>query len=304
MTLKTLYFFLVFNFIWYPSIQGQTAKNGFFKPSDTLNPGRKKGILISEAGVAGLSLIGLNQLWYSDFQRSSFRSINDGDEWMQVDKMGHVYSAYQITRLGAESLAWSGVDKREQLIFGTALSLGFLSTIEIFDGFSSEWGFSWYDFGANVLGSGLFIAQEIVWKEQRITPKFSFHRSDFARLNPSKLGDGFIEEFFKDYNGQTYWLSFNLRSFFKSETIPSWLNIAIGYGGEGMLTGIARDPDEIFVSQDRYVQYYLGLDLDLTRIKTESHLLKTVFSLFNTLKIPLPTLEFSRKKNLRFYLLY
>ena len=38
----------------------------------------------------------------------------------------------------------------------------------------------------------------------------------------------------KDYNGQTYWLSANLKSFFKKSNVPTWLNISVGYGAEGM----------------------------------------------------------------------
>lgn len=302
--MRALLLFLAFGFLISSPLPGQSSFEQFFNPSDTLNLKRKRAVMISEIGVAGLGLVGLNQLWYADFERSSFKSINDGDEWMQIDKLGHIYSAYHISRLGAESLAWSGTEKNQQLVYGSALSLGFLTTIEIFDGFSSEWGFSWYDFGSNLLGTALFATQEALWQEQRIVPKFSFYRSDYARLNPDKLGNGFLEEMFKDYNGQTYWLSFNLSSILKSEKIPDWLNLAFGYGGNGMLTGIPDDPEGIFLSQDRYVQYYLGLDLDLSRIKTRSHFLKTVFSLLNTLKIPLPTLEFSRKKNLRFHLFY
>ncbi|NNK71178.1 MAG: DUF2279 domain-containing protein [Flavobacteriaceae bacterium] len=260
--------------------------------------------MISEISAAGLGLVGLNQLWYSDFERSSFKTINDGDEWMKMDKLGHVFSAYQLTRLGAETMAWSGAEKKQQLIYGNALSLGFLTTVEVFDGFSEEWGFSWHDFSANLLGSGLYTAQQLLWEEERITIKFSFRRSDYAPQNPSKLGDGFTEELFKDYNGQTYWLSLNLRSFFKESGIPPWLNLAFGYGADGMLTGVPVDPEGIFINQDRYVQYYLGLDLDLTKIKTNSHVLKTVFSIFNTVKVPLPTLEFSRRKKRVFRLFY
>jgi hypothetical protein len=46
-----------------------------------------------------------------------------------------------------------------------------------------------------------------------------------------------LEQMLKDYNGQTYWLSVNLHSFYKGSKIPKWLNLAIGYGANGMLTG-------------------------------------------------------------------
>ena len=41
------------------------------------------------------------------------------------------------------------------------------------DGYSAEWGASSGDIIANALGTGLYISQELLWKEQRITPKFS-----------------------------------------------------------------------------------------------------------------------------------
>jgi hypothetical protein len=36
---------------------------------------------------------------------------------------------------------------------------------------------------------------------------------------------------------KTYWLSVNLHSFSKAQKIPKWLNLAIGYGADGMITG-------------------------------------------------------------------
>ena len=64
-------------------------------------------------------------------------------------------------------------------------------------------------------------------------PKFSFHTTKYASLRPNVLGSSLSEEIFKDYNGQTYWLSVNLHSFFKSSKLPKWLNLAAGYGADG-----------------------------------------------------------------------
>ena len=194
--------------------------------------------------------------------------------------------------------------KKSQIIYGTALSLGYLTSIEILDGFSKEWGFSWSDFAANSLGTGLFVGQELLWKEQRIALKYSFHQTYYASQRPDKLGDNLLEQVFKDYNGQTYWLSFNLKSFFKESKLPPWLNFAIGYGAEGMLTAVSEVNNGSIPTQNRYRQYYLSLDLDLSRIKTNSHLLKTLFSVFNLIKLPLPTLEINPTKGLTVHLLY
>jgi hypothetical protein len=104
----------------------------------------------------------------------------------------------------------------------------------------------------------------------------------------------------KDYNGQTYWLSLNPASFMKEGTrFPKWLNIAFGYGAEGMTGGDFNPPyvdaNGKQIEFDRYRQYYLSLDVDLTRIKTRSKFLRTFFNTIGFLKIPAPALEFSKK---------
>jgi hypothetical protein len=58
------------------------------------------------------------------------------------------------------------------------------------------------------------------------------------------------------------------------------------------------------VNQPKSRQFYLSLDLDLTKIETKSHFLKTFFSVFSVLKIPAPTLEYSANEGLRAYVLY
>lgn len=274
--------------------------NSFLKPSDTLNISRRNTVLITEASLATLTLVGLNQLWYADYPKSKFHTLNDNEEWLQMDKLGHVFSSYQLGRVGADVLNWSGVSKKNQLIYGATLGFGFLTVVEVFDGFSQEWGFSWGDMAANAAGTGLYVGQELLWKEQRVVLKYSFHRTQYAAQRPDKLGSGLTEEFLKDYNGQTYWLSFNMSSFFKDSKIPKWLNIALGYGADGMLTGTNTH----LSNYDRERQYYLSLDVDLTRIKTNSHVLKTLFSVFNTIKIPFPALEINEKNGVKLHAVY
>lgn len=284
------------------SLFSQSKFNRFLKPSDSLNILRRNTVVVSEAALASATLIALNQLWYADYPRSSFKTLNDSGEWLQMDKMGHVFSSYQLGRLGANTLNWAGVSKKNQLLYGSTLGFGFLTAIEVLDGFSEEWGFSWTDMAANAAGTGLHIGQELLWEEQRIVLKYSFHSTQYAKQRPDKLGNGFSEEFLKDYNGQTYWLSLNINSFLKTETIPNWLNIAFGYGAEGMLTG---DPnDSLFLNQIRTRQYYLSLDVDLTRIKTNSNLLKTIFDVFNVIKIPFPTIEMNSNGRIKGHYIY
>ncbi|MFV0573778.1 MAG: DUF2279 domain-containing protein [Xanthomarina gelatinilytica] len=282
----------------------QTKLDQFLKPSDTLNTTRRNAVVITEATMATLTLVGLNQLWYANYPKSKFHTLNDNNQWLQMDKLGHVFSAYQLGRLGANTLHWSGVSKQDQLIYGSTIGVAFLTVVEVFDGYSEEWGFSWGDMAANVTGAGLYLGQELLWKEQRFTIKYSFHRTDYAPQNPEVLGNGFSEEFLKDYNGQTYWLSLNLHAFFKESKIPSWLNVAFGYGAEGMILGSNTNDNDVVQEQNPYRQFYLSLDVDLTRIKTNSHVLRTIFDVFNVIKVPFPALEFNDKNGIKFHGIY
>ena len=290
--------FLIVLWISLPSFS-QSKLESFLTPADSLNSSRRNGIIITEASLGGLTLIGLNQLWYKDYPQSSFHTLNDNDEWFQMDKLGHMFTSYQLGRVGANVLNWSGVHERDQLIYGGTLGFAFLTTVEVFDGFSEEWGFSWGDMLANATGTGLYIGQELLWKEQRFTLKYSFHQTKYASQRPDKLGDGFLEELIKDYNGQTYWLSANMRSFFKDSKVPKWLNVAVGYGVDGLLTGKSEPDSDSFLDQNRTRQWYLSLDIDLTKIRTNSHLLKTLFDVFNTFKVPFPALEFTEKNGIK-----
>lgn len=297
--------FLLYLFFFHASLSLFAQHNNFFKPSDTLNTKRRNAVVISEAAIGGLTLLGLNQLWYADYERSKFHTIDDNNEWLQMDKFGHVFSSYQLGKFGAQTLRWSGVSQKDQLLYGATLGFSFLTAVEVLDGFSSEWGFSWGDFTANTAGAGLYISQELLWEEQRIVMKYSFHRTQYAAQRPDKLGNGLLEEALKDYNGQTYWLSANVHSFFKNSKTPKWLNVAVGYGGEGMLSGNeGLIVDNMLIKQNRQRQFYLSLDMDLIKIKTDSELLKSIFSVFNSIKVPFPTVEFNGKSGVKFHSVY
>lgn len=283
----------------------QNKSTSFLRPSDSLNLKRQNTVVIAEAVLATGTLIGLNQLWYADYPKSDFHFINDNSEWLQMDKAGHVFSSYHLGRFGAEMLQWSGATKKNQLLYGSGLGFAFLTAVEVMDGYSAEWGASVGDIIANASGTALYVSQELLWNEQRITPKFSFHNTQYATFRPAVLGSSFSEQILKDYNGQTYWLSVNLHSFAKSSKIPKWINVALGYGAEGMTTGNANDrPFDATYNPKRFRQLYLSLDVDLTKIKTKSPFLKTLFSVFNAVKIPSPTIELAHFNEIKYHLIY
>jgi hypothetical protein len=95
----------------FQSILVQNSFDSFLKPSDSSRLKRQNSVFITEAVLASGALIGLNQLWYADYPKSNFHFINDNSDWMQMDKVGHLYSSYHIGRFGAEALNWSKTSK-------------------------------------------------------------------------------------------------------------------------------------------------------------------------------------------------
>ena len=278
-------------------------KTPFFQQSDTLNKKRRTSVYITEAALGAATLIGLNEAWYAQYERSGFHSLNDNAQWMQMDKFGHAFSAYYIGKMGMDALAWAGETKKNQLIYGATLGFVFLTAIEVLDGFSEEWGFSTGDVMANAFGTGLLIGQELLWNEQRIQMKFSFQHTSYADNNPDKLGSTRLQQVLKDYNGQTYWFSVNLWSFSKESKIPKWLNVAVGYGANGLPEGsydYATLPAQPIES---YRQFFASIDVDLTKINTNSAFLKTVFNVFNFIKIPAPGIEYRSNGEFKFHFL-
>lgn len=270
------------------------------RQTDSLQVDKKRltrFIAISGAAYT-VTIIGLSELWYKDSERQSFRFFNDNAEWKQIDKLGHFYSGFYFSYGTSQALRWSNVQQRKADLIGAATGFLILAPIEVFDGFSKAYGASSGDLLANAAGSAFFLGQSLLWNEPRIYPRFSFHRTGYASLRPNTLGDNFASEFLKDYNGQTYWLSFDMDKFMK---FPKWLNIAVGYGANEMV--FARDSQNEEAGYSAYRQYYLALDLDLTGIRTRSKVLKTFFGLVSLLKFPAPTLELS-KNGLKFHPLY
>lgn len=255
-----------------------------------------------------VGMVGLYHAWYKDYPQSSFHSFNDAKEWQQMDKFGHMYSAYAISKASMEFWRWSGISRKKRIWLGGMSGAAYQTVIEVLDGFSAEWGWSWGDFAANIAGSGILVAQELAWDEQRIQMKWSFHRKRYPdpTLNARSdelFGKSNAERFLKDYNGQTYWLSVAPKAFFPKSKLPAWLQVSVGTGSEGLFGGYEnKDTDEdgniTFYRPDiqRRRQWYLAPDIDLSKIKTNKKGLKVALQILNILKFPAPSLEYSQGK--------
>jgi hypothetical protein len=276
--------------------------------------GKRLGLVLgAHTAIWTGTYIALNKAWYANYPGSSFHFFNDNNEWEQMDKMGHCWTAYSIGRISSQSWEWAGLSGKKAVIYGGLSALAYQSIIEIQDGFSAEWGFSWGDMGANLIGASAFVAQELGWKEQRIQIKLSYwpynYSSDLIARRNQLFGSSLPERILKDYNSQTYWFSANIHSFFPNSHLPAWLNIALGYSADGMLAGVVNkwtDKQGNIIDRTdipRIRRFLLSPDIDLSKIKTRSKILKTVFYAFNILKIPAPAIELDGRGNFKLHAL-
>lgn len=283
------------------------ARSGEYNEYNASEINQQRLLLVSSAHIAGYTgtLLVLNHMWYRDFPRSSFHFHDDLTDWKQMDKGGHITAGYHLSRLSYKSFRWAGLDNNKAAMWGTISGNLFLSTIEILDGFSEQWGASWSDLAANAIGSLSFYAQQVAWQEQRISWKYSYSQTGVEKYRPDLLGANLAENLIKDYNGLTFWLSFNINSFPpENSIIPEWLNIAVGYSGMGML-GSTSNPEYhngvLLPAYNRYRQFYLAPDIDLSRIPIRSNSLHQVLSVLNFLKFPAPALEYNAERGFVFH---
>jgi hypothetical protein len=286
------------------SVRGQD----FFKPAPQYDPARVKGTVIVESAIAVAVTIGLNYLWYKKFPHSRFHYFNDNGEWLQVDKVGHAATAYNIAAIQSDIFHWCGVNPTTSALIGTATALGFMTMIEILDGHSSKWGFSKGDMLANLAGCLLFQGQQWLWREQRISLKYSYHGTIYPQYYPAELGSNLPQKMLKDYNGQSYWLSFNIASFLPArDGFPTWLNMSAGYGAEGMI-GAFSNPSSIdgkpIPEFKRYRQFYLSFDTDLYRADGLTPLETTLLKINRTIRTPGPAVEWNEQDGVKFHIFY
>ena len=201
----------------------KAQNTNFFIPSPTVNNSRLIPLLAGEGAFYATSMVGLDLLWYKNYPHSSFHFFDDNKEWLQMDKFGHCMTAYTISRITAALYQWSGIKPLPAAAYGTSLGMAFQTNIEVFDGFSSQWGFSFGDMIANTTGASLFLSQASGWGDQRIMLKVSFHPSGYDEYNTGELGTNIWQQMLKDYNGQTYWVSVAVAAFLpKGYKIPGW----------------------------------------------------------------------------------
>lgn len=308
-------------------LSGQKEELEFWDVPDSLHKGRFLAAAGTGVVVYSAALISFNELWYKEYPRTSFHFFNDMKEWQQMDKAGHMFTTYFESDWVFHIARWTGMNRKSSIWTGALVATGLQATIEILDGFSSEWGFSPYDFAFNLAGAGFWAGQQAGWNEQRIRMKVSStHRTypgdpimgvpsgttTLTERTDDLFGENLLQSFLKDYNAQTIWMSFNVHAFLKNESrFPDWLNLAVGYGAENMFGGFENkweaDGNTFETSAQeypRYRQFILSPDIDLSRIKVKSKALKALLGMVNIFKFPAPALLFKGNGGVKWDWLY
>ena len=298
-----------------PGAAQASGLDRFLTPSDTFSKSRFWKSVGLSAGLYTAASVGLYQAWYRNYELGPFKLINDRQEWEHMDKLGHGYTAYHYARWSHQGLQWSGTRRGTRLALAWGTSMLLQSTVEVMDGYSQAWGFSWTDMAYNACGATLFVGQELLFREQRILPKFSAFRQNHSRqpvpslptdAAPASLHDRAVElygdtpweRFVKDYNGQTVWLSTNpaVLAGFGESTPASWLMLSVGYSPRNIYGALYNnwgfDNTTYFGELDaqREREWVLSLDIDFKRIPAKRPVVKTLLHLLNHMKFPAPAL--------------
>jgi len=307
------HFALLLAILWSISVTGQKDTLSFWDTPGSLHKGRFRAAAGTGLVVYTGAVIGLNELWYKETDRTSFHFFNDMKEWQQMDKAGHMFTTYFESDWTYHVARWTGINRKSSIWTGALVAVGLQTTLEILDGFSSDWGFSMYDMAFNLAGAGLWAGQQAGWNEQRIRMKVSSTHSTYPQdpimgqpsgtttlmeRTDDLFGENLLQSFLKDYNAQTIWMSVNLYSFMKEKSrFPKWLNVAVGYSGENMFGGFENKWEvdgNTFQTSDqdypRYKQFVFSPDIDLSKINVRSRPLKMLLGMLNIFKFPAPAL--------------
>lgn len=267
------------------------AQYRFFKFPDTLNLKRNIPVSVGLGTIWGGSLVALQSVWYDGYPKTKMHTFNDNAEWMQMDKLGHAYTSYRMTNVLKTIYKWTGVKHQKAVFLAGGITLGYMASLEVLDGQSAEWGFSWGDIGANALGVGVYTLQDAFFHNQVVLLKRGFARSPYAHLRPEALGNNFEQQYFKDYNGQTYWYSISPKSIWKNSSFPHWLCFSFGYSVDAKINGMndsyTASNGQTYIAQREYL---FSLDIDVSKLPIKPLWLKKIIQPINAIKIPFPSL--------------
>ncbi len=244
---------------------------------DTVHPVR---LGIVAGGTIAAFAIGhgyLNDLWWKGTPVPFH--INSHDDYVYAlgaDKLGHLTFAYSAATVYADLFRWCGLDSVTAVWSGFGVSMAYQSYVEIRDGFSAEYGFSWGDMAANTIGATLPVIQHYLPTLRALDLQLSFWPSEAYR-------NGEYASIIDDYESTTHWLALTLHDWLPvglQQWYPPWLGVAIGHSVTN-LDGKGAG-DHVVV---------LSLDWNLSRLPGLPAWLSDVLRVLHLYHLPAPAVQ-------------
>jgi hypothetical protein len=222
---------------------------------------RLANALVIGAGVAGVAVYGLGNWWQDGFT-GKFKTGNEGwfgqdTPYGGADKLGHAYAANAGVRLVSVLLQSYGNPPADAAKLAFWSTFGTLTAVEVADGFSKRFTFSWQDTAMNALGAAFGW-----WSD---TDPAVDALLDFRLMyRPSPETSGW--DVAGDYSGQTYLLVAKASGIqqLRDKPLLRYVEVALGYGSRNYGGPAGSEPS-------RYL--YAGLQLNLSALLND-----TVFS--------------------------
>jgi hypothetical protein len=218
-----------------------------------------------------------NNMWWKG-EKSGFHT-NWTEDWnssLGADKVGHLYFGYSLANIYKHGFQWAGYSKEKSILYSGILTLSYQTFLEIRDGFSREYGFSWGDFGANLLGSMYPFLQSQYSFLETFNFKISFQPSKRFKNNSNRY-------ILDDYESTYHWLSIDIDKFFPVKAdnfFTNFINFSIGHSVKGLGPNGKREHE-----------FFIGLDWDLEALPGKSPLLIFLKETLNLYHLPAPTIK-------------
>ncbi len=240
-----------------------------------------------------VAIVGYNA-WWNDNSRT-FHTVDEG--WLEsdsyrggADKFGHMYTTYLSTRLLSDGLVALGNSPQKSLNYAS-WTVGLTSFgVEVLDGYTEEFGFSYEDLVFNLAGiAAARFMESNEWWDQRFDFRFYYRQSgDSKRMNKGDV--------LSDYSGQTYLLMAKLNGFstFSNNPYLRYVELGVGYGSRGYhpSDGTSEKQQKLFFA----LSLNLSELLNQTLYKTQHHpsMKQGTDQLFEYLQLPQTTMMTDR----------